>query len=414
MSNEFRHNHYVPPWYQKHFILPGQKDNELLYLDLRPGFFVDPRGTIHQKTGLKRSGFKQCFAEDDLYTSNFADIPATAIEQVFFGVIDDRGRKAVDYFTDFSHPSVPGREFHDMMRHMCTQKLRTPKGLAWLASRTRSSNQQLVLRQMLRFQQLFAATWTEAVWQIADATESETKFIVSDHPVTVYNRACGPRSDWCRESNDPDIWLNATHTIFPLTLEKVLILTNLSWVRNPYQREIGLRPNPNPLRSAIIKFTDVQTLRHLSEQEVREINFIVKSRAYRYVAAAEEDWLHPERYVSKADWAHFGQGYLLMPDPRPIHGGGTIFWGGGPGPGGAMDAYGRSPGDPDFEKEDREANEFETLQRFKGEFASLFGPRRRGRTFGAMSLDKEEDSATLHESHLRSYRPTKRNRGHRP
>src|SRR5260221_13539987 len=41
MSNHFRHNHYVPEWYQKGFILPNQKDNELFYLDSSPGFFVD-------------------------------------------------------------------------------------------------------------------------------------------------------------------------------------------------------------------------------------------------------------------------------------------------------------------------------------------------------------------------------------
>lgn len=187
----------------------------------------------------------------------------------------------------------------------------------------------------------------------------------------------------------------------------MLLLTNLSWVRNPYQKETTLRPNPNPFRSAIIKFTEIQTLRHLSEQEVTEINFIIKSRALRYVGAAKKEWLYPEAHVSKSNWANFGQGYLLMPDPRPLSGGGTIMWGGGPGPGGAMDAYGRPPWHPDFEKEDRNNEEFETLQRFKGEFAHLFGPKRRGLTF-MVKLDNERDSDEYHKYHLSLFRPKAR------
>ncbi|MGA3372439.1 MAG: hypothetical protein ABSC48_11840 [Terracidiphilus sp.] len=57
--------------------------------------------------------------------------------------------------------------------------------------------------------------------------------------------------------------------------------------------------------------TDIQTLRHLSEQEVREVNFIIKSRAWRYIGAAREEWLYPERYVAKSDWYRYGYGYLL-------------------------------------------------------------------------------------------------------
>jgi len=405
MSSQYRHNHYVPEWYQKRFILPGQKDNELLYLDFQPGFFVDPRGIIYPKRAVKRQGFKHCFAQTDLYTSQFANIQPTDIEKIFFGAIDRNGMKAVDFFATYDHESGnwDGDQFQNMMRYMSTQKLRTPKGLGWLADQLKTGDQQAVLKAMLRLHPIHSAIWTESVWQIADATQSETKFLISDHPVTVYNRACGPRSGWCRGYNDPEIWLNGTHTMFPLSLDKILILTNLSWVRNPHQKEISKRPNPNPFRSAIFKFTDIQTLRHLTEEEVRQINFITKSRALRYVAAAKEEWLYPERHISKSDWRDFGHGYLLMPDPRPLHGGGTVMWGGGPGPGGAMDEYGRPPWDPDFEKETNAHDEFQTLERFKGEFAHLFGPYRRGRTFDIMRLDNERDSDEYHQYHLDRY-----------
>ena len=36
-NREFHHNHYVPEWYQRRFMLPGQ--NRYWYLDLNPGGF---------------------------------------------------------------------------------------------------------------------------------------------------------------------------------------------------------------------------------------------------------------------------------------------------------------------------------------------------------------------------------------
>lgn len=404
MSNEYRRNHYIPEWYQKRFIRAEQRDNELYYLDLTPGSWVDPRGVVHRNKALKHQGFKHCFAEWDLYTRTFGEARSTEIEQIFFGKIDSDGKRAVEYFTDFAHPSVDGDAFQALMMYMSTQKLRTPKGLGWLGDQIRTTDQRRILHAMIELRQLHCAIWAECVWLIADASQSETKFIISDHPVTVYNRACGPKSVWCRGNRDPDIWLNGTHTLFPLSLEKILILTNLSWVRNPYQKETGARPNPNPFRSAIFKFTDIQTLRHLSEQEVREINFIIKSRARRYLASAEEHWLYPEQHVSKSDWHNYGGGYLLMPDPRAVHLGGEIRWGNMDGTYGATDEYGRQPWDKEYGKEGSSLAEGRTLYNFKGEFAHLFGPDRRGRAFQFIKLDDERDSDSFHQYHLSLYK----------
>jgi hypothetical protein len=93
---------------------------------------------------------------------------------------------------------------------------------------------------------------------------------------------------------------------------------------------------------------DIQTLRCLSEQEVREINFIIKSRALRYIGAAREEWLYPERHVTKSDWNRYGHGYLLMPDPRSVAYGGETIIGYQDGRATAFDEYGRRPWDPDF------------------------------------------------------------------
>jgi hypothetical protein len=399
-ANEPRNNHYVPIWYQKKFIPTGQKNQVLLCLDLKPESFKDTRGVSHMRRAVSAKGFKHCFYERDLYTAFFGSKPSTKIEKIFFGNIDSNGRYGVEYFENFAHPSIDHDAFHYLMLYMSTQKLRTPKGLMWLSKQTGTNDQNAILNAMLQFQNLYCAIWTECVWLIADASQSETKFIVSDHPVTVYNRKCNPKSHWCHAGVDPPIWLQATHTIFPLSMEKALILTNLSWVRNPYQSETALRPNPNPLRNAIFKYTDIQTLRHLSEQEVREINYIIKSRAYRYIGAAKEDWLNPERHVRKGQWSTLGDGYLLMPDPRPINLGGEIFWGNDDGTGGSVDEYGRVPWQKDYGKESKSAEETTTLYRFKGEFARRYGPYRRGRSLEAMRLDNERDDDEFHRYHL--------------
>jgi hypothetical protein len=407
MSSEYRRNHYIPVWYQKRFIPPETRDKELLYLDLAPGTFTDSRGVLHEREAVRRLGPKYCFFEQDLYATTFASIQSSEIERLFFGVIDSDGRDAVEHFGDFEHMK-PGQ--HEALKalvlYMSTQKLRTPKGLSWLRERVRTLDRNLLLQRMVGLRQLFCAIWYESIWLIANASDSDTKFIVSDHPVTVYNRRCGPRSQWCRGDNDPDIWLNGTHTIFPLSLDRVLILTNLSWVRNPYQSPTQSRPNPNPLRSAMFSMLDIQTERHLTEQEVREINFIIKSCARRYIAGGNEEWLHPENHVSKSDWARYGHGYLLMPDPRSVRFTREIMMGFRDGTATAFDEYGRRPWDPDYKQSVKGGpDEWYTFHKFQGEFARLFGPKRRGRASHGTSLDPEEDSEEFHRYHLSLEKP---------
>jgi hypothetical protein len=402
MSGEYRRNHYVPVWYQKRFIPADAKDRELLYLNLDPGTLTDARGIGHQRKALRRLGPKHCFYEEDLYATTLASVSATDIEKLFFGAIDSEGRNAVEHFGEFEHMK-PGQHeaIQALMLYMSTQKLRTPKGLSWLSERVKTNDRNVLLQQMMRFRQLFCAIWFESIWLVADAYNSETKFVVSDHPITLYNRRCGPRSQWCGGYNDPDIWLNATHTIFPLSLDRILILTNLSWVRNPYQSPTKSRPNPNPLRSAIFNMLDIQTERHLSEEEVRQINFIIKSRACRYIAAGKEDWLYPEKHVSKSNWAQYGHGYLFMPDPRSVRFTREIIMGFKDGTATGFDEYGRRPWEAGYRQPSKESpDEWDTFSRFQGEFARLFGPYRRGRTFQFGRLDAERDSTEFHNYHL--------------
>ncbi|MFC1491415.1 DUF4238 domain-containing protein [Nitrospinota bacterium] len=403
-GNSYKRNHYVPQWYQKRFIPDDGRENKFYYLDLQPDEIPNVKKT---RRDLLRWGPKRCFIENDLYTVKFGGWENVDIEKFFFGRVDRDGEKALEYFTNFKHPSVDNDAFHAFMNYMSVQKLRTPKGLGLLSQLCESENRNLDLITMQQIQNLYCAMWTECIWQIADASESKTKFIISDHPVTVYNRQCSPLSEWCKGYSDPDIRLVGTHTIFPLSPDKVMILTNLSWVRNPYQSELEVRPNPEMLRGAIFNFMDIQTNRMLSEIEVQQTNFIIKRRALRYVAAAEKEWLYPEKYLVHIDWTKIGEGYLFMPDPRSINLGGEVVIGYEDGRSDAYSEYGHKPWQSGFRDDKRREAEAETLHAFQGEFARLYGPKRRGRSFCFSHLDKEEDSPDFHDLHLeydRKYR----------
>ena len=387
-SEGYRHNHYVPEWYQRRFMFAGQARYHRL--DLKPDVMTSG-GHKYRRNDLHHWSPEKIFAEDDLYTTQWGAISNTDIERFFFGKLDNDAPKAVDYFANFKHPSATGEPFQTFLRYMSVQKLRTPKGLAYLASFGRNVHKNLNLITLQRIQDIFCATWTECVWQIADASNSKTKFIISDHPVTVYNRACPPLSKYCVEFSDPDIRLAATHTIFPLSLHGVLILTNLNWVRDPYQNETKIRPNPRLLRAAMFKFTDVQTDRFLTEDEVLMMNMIIKRRAYRYIAGAEKEWLYPERYVSTDHWKKFGDGYLLMPEPRLIYMGGEIFIGYKDGHREAFSECGHKPWQKGYKDANRERRETAALYRFQAEWALLRGPRYTAEDYNFMRQRRGED-----------------------
>lgn len=417
MSDEsgYRHNHYVPVWYQGRFLPAGLSEQKFKYLDLQPDVVVDPLGRRHIKTALRRWGPRRCFAEEDLYTTTFGPWFSTEIEQRFFGDIDERGRTAVEYWNDFALPNISTNAFQDLVLYMTVQKLRTPKGLANLAAESGTKSKNDVLMFLQRLQRLYGAIWAEAEWAIADASESATKLLLSDHPVTVYNQRYFPGSARCRKWRDPEPWLNGTHTIFPLSLDKLLILTNTSWVRNPYADPARERPNANPFRDGVFKFTDVHTGRKLSEDEVREINYVIKKRAYRFVAAADEAWLHPEEHLKNPHWSRLGHGLLFMPDPRSISFSTEIIMGGYPDgrPADRWDEYGRRPGQPGFGDAKRRHRESKTFESFKGEFARIFGPTYRG-ACERYGKRVHEDEPEWHEEALRGERQKlSRSRGKR-
>jgi hypothetical protein len=412
---KYKENHYVPVWYQERF-LPAEGERKFRYLDLTPDQFRDPRGILRTKTELHRWGAVSCFKETDLYTVKYGRYESTEIEQFFFGKVDVEGREAVEFFSryqsfnDFGPDTNPEKLFNSLLNYMSVQKLRTPKGLRYLAKLARATDKNRLLIEMQGLQNLHRAIWTECVWAVVSADETQTKFIISDHPVTVYNRDIFPDSTYAREHTDPDFRMNGTHTFFPLSPTRMLILTNLSWARNPYGNACKLRPNPQPFRQTIFRFTDIQTGRQLQEIEVKQINYIIKRRAHRYVAAAQEDWLYPDRDLPTTHWRILDDRYLFMPDPRDLHLGGEVMIRYKDGRSAAFDEYGRRPWQADYKKTDQGDDEERTLYGFQGEYARLFGPKRRGQseTYGGRKM--EVDDADFHQYHLdleKKFRPVR-------
>lgn len=394
MSEQFTHNHYVPIWYQKRFLPEGQ--SKFFYHDLSPEK-ITRNGHSWTRNDVLKWGPASCFAEDDLYTVQWGSLKNTDIEQFFFGSVDAAGRGAVEFFEEFDIKDGVHEAHEALIRYMSVQKLRTPKGLGFLSQTFKTGSQYEVMMQLQNHQVIFGTIWSEAVWQIADASLSPTKFIVSDHPVTVYNRRCFPGSDKCRGFNDPDIRCVASHTIFPLSLDKILILTNLAWVRNPYQNEMNLRPNPEFYHETMTMLTDIQQGRSLSEEEVLQINYILKKRAHKWIAAATKDWLYPERFLRSTHWNKFGNGYLLMPEPRAIHMGGEILVGYKDGSSAAYSEYGHRPWQKGY-KDDRRANrESANLRKFQGEFALMHGKEWRGWSYDFGKNGPRSDSDKYYE-----------------
>ena len=120
-------HHYVPQWYQKRFLTPGQTNFYLL--DLQPETVKWARGS-HTKKTVRRRGPSVCFFENDLYTLRFGKQTTDAMERKFFGTIDSLGGEAVSQFAEHGGITEGTREaFDNLAPYMGAQRFRTPRGL---------------------------------------------------------------------------------------------------------------------------------------------------------------------------------------------------------------------------------------------------------------------------------------------
>lgn len=298
-----------------------ERENQLCHLtrreiDLKNGEFK----TVYSK---KWHTSAQRFYERDLYSTFFGAEVNDEIEQNLFGPIDDNGSKAVRAFiTD--DQSQWHHNFQDLFTYLDAQKLRTPKGLDWIKSKYPELTQLQLMVEMQSLRTIHCTLWAEGVRELVSAENSDIKFIVSDHPVTVYNYACPPDSELCGYPNDPDIALKGSQTIFPLDKNRCLILTNLEYAQDSDNvNPLDQRTNAIRMRSSMVNTIEFINTRKLNANEVTQINHIIKSRAKSSVAAGKEEWLYPENHVT-CDWLALR--HVLLPPSGELHRyGGEIF-----------------------------------------------------------------------------------------
>jgi len=366
-------NHYVPQWYQYLFIPPGLREKKFFYLDKDPEKRPLPGGRYYFRDACRRLGPINCFMQDHLYTLIFGEQASDIVEKSFFGKIDETGAGVIEAIAEYDPHTIPRNGLSDFTRYLDAQKLRTPKGLDYLRRLTRSGSHQEVLYAMRQLWQVHATIWTEGVWEILQCDNTETKFIISDHPVTTYNRELFPLAIPCRYPLDAPIELLGTHTIFPLKLNRCLVITNLGYVRNPRVNPCKERENSRYFENTIKDIRKIQTGRQLSESEVCAINYIIKTRAKRYVAAADEEWLYPEHHLKTTMWNKLADRFFLMPDPRKVSFSTGIFIGGKDGSSWATDEYGRPVRDDDPQVEKLRDKEWDTFQKAKQAWDQKFG-----------------------------------------
>jgi hypothetical protein len=332
-----RDNHYVPQWYQRGFVEPGQ--SHLHYLDISPSQKILPSGQIILLKGLQRRAPRSCFCEYDLYSTHFGTIVNDEVEKFLFGPIDDRGCKAVRAFAD-GDESAMHYAFEDFFKYLDAQKLRTPKGLDWIKSRYASLDQVRLMVEMQGLRFMHCTMWTEGVREIVSARDSDIKFIVTDHPVTVYNAATPPTSPECAYPQDPSIEWIGTITAFVLDADTCLILSNLEYAKSPKTAKLTApRTNARFRGQSLVRTDAFIRTRKLLRDEVICINHLLKSRARRYAAASNKDWLFPEKSFT-GSWQDIAA--VLLPKDELWKFGGEIYVGYKDGSTQYQDAFGRT------------------------------------------------------------------------
>jgi hypothetical protein len=331
-----RDNHYVPQWHQERFFPAGS--NQLAYLDLKPEMHHRGDGSLVQGKSLFRSHTGRAFVQKDLYSTFFGTSVNDEIERKLFGNIDTNGAVAVRAFSETDQGAWHDN-FETLFEYLDIQKLRTPKGLAWLRSQYPELSQNELMFEMQGIRMLNVTTWTTGVREIVSAENSATKFILTDHPVTVYNHAIPPGDSRNLYPHDPSIALKGSQTLYPLGQDHCLILTNLEYAQDPSAPPVEKRTFARRFQPAMVSTINFIRTRQLTEEQVTEMNFIAKARANRYVAAARSEWLYPERIVTKP-W-HELRSTLLPPEDGLFHFGGEMYVGHNDGTVTYQDQFGR-------------------------------------------------------------------------
>lgn len=366
-------NHYVPQWYQRRFLSAGHF--KFYYLDLQPEIIKTATKT-YTRTELLHWGPKKCFYSPNLYTLKLGLYASDVIEKRFFGPIDDRGERAVEFIADYKLNDQSGDAFRNLMIYMDAQRLRTPRGLDWLKLGLKVRDQNTLLVALRSVFQMHSTMWTEAEWEIVGAHNTKTKFLLTDNPVTFYNSAVFPLSPNYPYPLDAGLAQIGTRTIFPLGLEHCLIITHVQFARSPDSNPLRSRVNARSFEPAMFDLRKIQTDRLLEEDEVLRINYILKRKATRYIAAIDRDWLTPEKYLKRSHWRKLDHDWFLLPNLYKVSFSGGIVVGYKDGSSFASDEYGRTPRQRDYQDRQQQSKEWIDAQRAKKTWAD----KRRGKS----------------------------------
>ena len=315
-----RNNHYIPQWYQKGFLEPGR--NTFSYLDMKPRQRKLSDGRVVTEKSKFVSPTSRAFCQRDLYSTFFLTSINDEIERKLFGDIDARGALAVRAFIG-EDMSEWHRHFETFFYYLDIQKIRTPKGLDWLKAQYPHLTQNDLMFEMQGIRMMHCTIWIEGVREIVSAQDADVKFIVSDHPVTIYNHALSPDTEECSYPDDPSIALKGSQTIFPLNRDFCLILTNLEYAENHSAKPLEKRTFARNYGYSMTRTDAFIRARKLTSEEVIRINRVLKERAKRYIAAGKEEWLYPET-TSSESWSNL-RTVFLPPKNELWRFGGEIF-----------------------------------------------------------------------------------------
>jgi hypothetical protein len=342
-----RNNHYVPQWYQEGFFETGR--NTLDYLDMKPPQKVLNDGRIITERALFDAPTSRAFRQLDLYSTFFGTSINDEIERRLFGNIDARGSNAIRAFSGLDVGEWH-RHFQTLFEYIDIQKIRTPKGLDWLKTQYPTLAQNELMFEMQGIRMMHCTIWTEGVREIVSAEDADVKFIISDHPVTLYNYAAAPSDVVCAYPNDPKIASKASQTLFPLNQNFCLILTNLEYARDPSSSPLEKRTFARNYRNSMVRTDAFIRTRKFTSQEVARVNYVLKARACRYIAAGRKEWLFPEKAVSEP-WSELRKTFL-PPKDNLWNFGGEMFAKFESGHVHYQDEFGRTEKQRDFLKKD--------------------------------------------------------------
>lgn len=306
MSNLSHVHHYVPQWYQKVF-----------FGDTQPKFYLQLPTDVQVNSYPRYKSPRKRFCENDLYMLKYKNSQSDVLEKKLFGKIDEIGANSIKQILSTNNVLMPGEVWNDFLEYLDAQLSRTPRALKFFNSyNVQVPNAPLVFMQCVR--NIHMAMWADAVWEIFDATDSDIDFLLSDNPVTLYNRAIYPKSKEGQTGLELNFTEIGTQTIFPLNRKQLFVATHIQFARNPKYNPRQQILNPRVSGPGLISMFDIIRCRKMTDTDVIKVNFIIKNRADKYICASNKEFLYPEKMNKRIDWNNIGKNDFLLPDPRDL------------------------------------------------------------------------------------------------